>query len=278
MSNLVLVSRAYARAALWHSDQRRKGIAAEPYMNHLVEVADLVSRATRGRDPSLVAAAVLHDAIEDQLISHFQIATEFNEDIADLVDEVTDNKLLPWKERKRLQVQTAAGKSPRARMIKIADKISNLRSILQSPPADWSGERKVEYLHWTRKVVARASGCSPFLESEFRKIAGHLENELLNSGLWIVYVDDNFYFMDESERYMLKAFNDYGDAKAACKRIVDDFLEESSARTAEELRQSWSAFGEDPWIKGPKPAGGYFAASEYVRRRCKELRPDSNSA
>src|SRR5437667_3891058 len=101
----IAVLRAADAAARWHVHQRRKGTAEEPYVNHLLEVATLVAEATEGKDPDLVIAALLHDAIEDQEVPRDVIAEAFGEQVAKLVEEVTDDKNLEKQERKRLQVQ-----------------------------------------------------------------------------------------------------------------------------------------------------------------------------
>ena len=132
-------------AAEKHAGQRRKGDAAEPYVNHLLEVAALVAMALPEPDTNVVIAALLHDSIEDAGVTAEDLALRFGADVADLVSEVTDDKSLPKQERKRLQVENAPKKTPRAQMIKLADKISNLRSMLSSPPANWDFERKKEY-------------------------------------------------------------------------------------------------------------------------------------
>ena len=137
MKEWIAVLRAADTAALWHVHQRRKGIAQEPYINHLLEVASLVSEATSGSDPTLVIAALLHDAVEDQEVPVEMIAREFGKQVADIVMEVTDDKTLPKDERKRKQIETAPKKSREAKLIKLADKTSNLRAIASSPAADW---------------------------------------------------------------------------------------------------------------------------------------------
>ncbi|MBK0400199.1 HD domain-containing protein [Limibaculum sp. M0105] len=175
---MTLVARACHQAAVWHADQRRKGERAEPYVNHLTEVAALVAEATDGGDPNLIAAALLHDAIEDAGVSHAQIEAAFNRDVADLVAEVTDDKSLEKAERKRLQVEHAPAKSPRAKMIKLADKTSNLRAILASPPAGWNVARKREYLDWAGRVVAGARGTNARLEAAYDEAAAALAGAL----------------------------------------------------------------------------------------------------
>jgi (p)ppGpp synthase/HD superfamily hydrolase len=144
MNELVSVVRAADAAARWHVHQRRKGSAQEPYINHLLEVAGLVTEATDGIIPRVVIAALLHDAIEDQGVSAETIASEFGQHVADIVMEVTDDKTLPKDERKRKQIESAPKKSREAKVIKLADKTSNVRAVANSPASDWPGERRLE--------------------------------------------------------------------------------------------------------------------------------------
>ena len=163
----LLIARALDFAARKHVHQRRKGVDKEPYVNHLAEVARLLAEATDGADANLVAAGLLHDTIEDQGVRYEELVEAFGRDIADLVREVTDDKNLEKAERKRLQVEHAPHKSERARMLKIADKTSNLRAICNSPPAEWSEQRKREYFDWAGRVVAGCRGVNDRLEAAF---------------------------------------------------------------------------------------------------------------
>ncbi len=156
-------------AAERHANQRRKGKSGEPYINHLLEVAQLVSSALPQPDTNLVIAALLHDTVEDVGVTRDELAARFGEDVATLVMEVTDDKSLPKEERKRLQIEHAPKKSVRAQFIKVADKISNLRSILMSPPEQWDLERKQRYFEWSRRVVGALSSPSPVLMAEFER-------------------------------------------------------------------------------------------------------------
>jgi GTP diphosphokinase / guanosine-3',5'-bis(diphosphate) 3'-diphosphatase len=167
MEDIVLLSRVWNFAAQRHSTQRRKGKAQEPYVNHLAEVAELVATATKGQDTNLVAAAVLHDTVEDTGTLLAELASVFNADIANLVAEVTDVKRLDKAERKKLQVEHASAKSERAKIIKLADKTSNLRALVKSPPDDWSVQRRQEYLGWALEVVEGLRGANPWLEAQF---------------------------------------------------------------------------------------------------------------
>jgi GTP diphosphokinase / guanosine-3',5'-bis(diphosphate) 3'-diphosphatase len=178
MKEWIAVLKAADAAARWHVHDRRKGAAEEPYINHLLEVASLVAEATDSKDPDLVVAAVLHDAIEDQEVPRGIIADLWGEDVASLVEELTDDKSLPKEVRKQEQVRNAPHKSARAKTIKLADKISNLRAITASPPPDWSVKRRLEYVRWARDVVAGLRGANPHLEAEFDKAAAAAEESV----------------------------------------------------------------------------------------------------
>jgi GTP diphosphokinase / guanosine-3',5'-bis(diphosphate) 3'-diphosphatase len=178
VTEVLLLARAWNFSAKRHAKQKRKGDAQEPYVNHLAEVAELVATATEGRDANLVAAAVLHDTVEDTATLAGELASVFNADVADLVSEVTDDKRLDKAERKRLQVEHAAAKTARARVLKLADKTSNLRSLAKSPPADWSLERRREYLGWAKDVVQGLRGTNAWLEARFDEAAEQLERSL----------------------------------------------------------------------------------------------------
>jgi (p)ppGpp synthase/HD superfamily hydrolase len=178
MKEWVAVLRAADAAARWHVQQKRKGAAEEPYINHLLEVASLVAEATAGNNPKAVVAALLHDAIEDQEVPRELIAREFGEDVAILVEEVSDDKTLEKHHRKRIQVETAHKKSDDAKRIKLADKTSNLRAITFSPPPDWSVKRRLEYIRWAKEVVSGLRGASPLLEQQFDRAAEEAERSV----------------------------------------------------------------------------------------------------
>ena len=156
-------------AAEKHAQQKRKGVNGEPYFNHLLEVAELIAASGEDLDVELVMAGFLHDTVEDTGVTFPELEGLFGSDVAGLVAEVTDDKTLPKEMRKRLQVQDAYKKSRRAQTLKLADKISNLRSILASPPMGWSLERKQQYFEWARQVVSGLSAPNRFLKEEFEK-------------------------------------------------------------------------------------------------------------
>jgi GTP diphosphokinase / guanosine-3',5'-bis(diphosphate) 3'-diphosphatase len=157
-------------AAEKHSNQKRKGAAGEPYVNHLIEVAGLVAMALTEPDANVIIAALLHDTVEDTNTTREELIEQFGTDVADLVAELTDDKSLPQAVRKRLQIEHAPRLSARAQIVKLADKISNVRSILSSPPVNWSLERRLEYVAWSRRVVGAMSAPNPILKREFEMI------------------------------------------------------------------------------------------------------------
>ncbi|HVJ53296.1 MAG TPA: HD domain-containing protein [Aliidongia sp.] len=167
MVPLLLTTRALEFAALKHTDQRRKGERGEPYVNHLAEVAVLLAEATHGDDPILIAGGLLHDTLEDTETTYEELEASFGPEIAHLVKEVTDDTSLPRADRKRLQIEKTPGKSARARQIKIADKISNLRALLRTPPTGWCDIRKRDYVDWAAAVVAGCRGLNPALDRLF---------------------------------------------------------------------------------------------------------------
>jgi len=175
---IVTLARAYNFAAARHVRQRRKGEAAEPYVNHLAEVAELVALATGGEDPEVVIAAVLHDTVEDTETTPDELRRAFGARVAALVAEVTDDKSLPKQTRNDLQVEHAAHASRGAQIIKIADKTSNLRALLATPPVGWDEARRRTYLAWARAVVDRCRSADAWLAACFDEAAAALESSL----------------------------------------------------------------------------------------------------
>lgn len=152
MNDIVAIMRAADFAARKHTRQKRKGEEAEPYLNHLIEVAALVAEATDG-SPDPVIAALLHDIVEDQRVTNAEIGELFGPKVASLVAEVTDDKNLPKQVRKDRQIASAPHKSDMASIIKLAEKTSNLLAIAMSPPP-WPENRKRAYVEWARAVVS----------------------------------------------------------------------------------------------------------------------------
>jgi hypothetical protein len=162
-------------AARAHANQRRKGAAQEPYVNHLIEVAGLVAEATAGGDEDALIAALLHDAVEDCGVTPAALAETFGPEVARVVVECSDDMSLPKDERRRARIEAAPRKSARARLVKIADLISNLRATGASPPAGWSVERRLGYLEGCRALAAAARGANPAIDARFAAEAAEAE-------------------------------------------------------------------------------------------------------
>jgi guanosine-3',5'-bis(diphosphate) 3'-pyrophosphohydrolase len=164
-----LLIKALRFSADKHRYQRRKDLAQSPYINHPIEVVQLLWEVGGIREINVLLAALLHDTIEDTKTGPDEIRNSFGEEVLSLVLEVTDDKTLPKKERKRLQIESAPHKSPGAKLIKLADKCCNVRDLAGSPPKDWSLERRREYLLWTEQVVAGLRGINPALEAYYER-------------------------------------------------------------------------------------------------------------
>ena len=162
-----LISEAAELAARRHNGMARKGRGNEPYINHLAEVANLLALVTDGADAGLVAAGWLHDTIEDTETTREELAEKFSERVAALVVEVTDDMSLPKGERRARQIVDAPHKSPGARLIKIADKVSNIRARILPAPSRAERDDLIDYVDWAEKVVAGCRGGNALLDRTF---------------------------------------------------------------------------------------------------------------
>jgi guanosine-3',5'-bis(diphosphate) 3'-pyrophosphohydrolase len=174
MNDVALILKSLEFAAFRHKGQLRKGEGSTPYINHPIQVANLLANYAGESDPVLISAAILHDVVEDTVNSPLErdelvgeISQIFGEEILLLTLEVTDDKTLDKLERKRLQVENASQKSDRAKKLKIADKIMNLRDLTDNPPSDWSIERITGYFDWAENVVVGLRGINQKLDDMF---------------------------------------------------------------------------------------------------------------
>ena len=159
--------RALQFASEKHKHHRRKGGRDVPYINHPIAVATQLATVGGVTDPAVLAAAILHDTVEDTDATPDELNTLFGADIAGLVAEVTDDPLLTSAQRKLTQEHEAARKSPRAKLIRLSDKTCNVHDIACNPPPDWSTERRMEYFNWAERVVANLRGIHVELEAAF---------------------------------------------------------------------------------------------------------------
>jgi guanosine-3',5'-bis(diphosphate) 3'-pyrophosphohydrolase len=165
--DLGLLLRALAYAADKHRNQRRKDIGSLPFINHPIALVTLLCNEGGISDPQVLCAAILHDTLEDTDATLEELREHFGARIAEVVAEVTDDKLLPKAKRKHLQIEHAAQLSHDAKLVKLADKTCNLRDVIAVPPSGWTLARKQEYFDWARQVVDRLKGTNAVLEALF---------------------------------------------------------------------------------------------------------------
>ena len=170
MNDLPKLLEAINFAAKKHSTQKRKGADEQPYINHPLEVLNLLINVGKIEDYNVLIAAVLHDTIEDTETTKEEITELFGADVCEMVLEVTDDKSLPKAERKQKQIEHAPHLSRGARYIKLGDKISNIRDVSENPPDGWSDERRLEYVEWGEKVIGGLRGVNENLENYFDEL------------------------------------------------------------------------------------------------------------
>jgi (p)ppGpp synthase/HD superfamily hydrolase len=172
MTDTAFLLRALHFAADKHRFQRRKDPAASPYINHPIAVAELLARVGGVTDSVALVAAILHDTVEDTETTPDELEQHFGREVRLVVEEVTDDKTLPSRDRKRLQIEHAVHASSRAKLVKLGDKIANVLDVTHHAPAEWSRERRLEYLAWAEQVVAGCRGANAALEACFDDVVG----------------------------------------------------------------------------------------------------------
>lgn len=169
-------------SATKHRDQRRKDVEASPYINHPIALVDVLVNEGGILNWDVLCAALLHDTIEDTQTTAEELTKVFGKNVASIVLEVTDDKALPKEKRKLEQIAHAPHSSYEAKLVKLADKICNLRDILASPPSGWDVKRKQAYFEWSAQVVSGIRGSNSNLEKVFdallEKSRAHYQSEL----------------------------------------------------------------------------------------------------
>lgn len=161
---------ALAFAADKHREQRRKDAQASPYINHPIELVRVLSVEGGVNERVPLLAALLHDTVEDTDTTAAELTARFGAQVAAVVMEVTDDQTLPRPRRKALQIEQAPHISREAQLVKLADKICNLRDVASKPPAQWSLERRRDYFDWGERVIAGVRGVHPQLEAVFDSV------------------------------------------------------------------------------------------------------------
>ena len=167
MDDVARLIKAVDFAAFKHRRQRRKDAEASPYINHPLALARVLKLEAGVAEVDVLVAAILHDTVEDTETTVEELEREFGHAVASIVAEVTDDKSLPKPDRKRLQVEHAPHISHPAKLVKLADKICNLRDVLEAPPSHWPMERRRAYFEWAKAVIDGLRGAHPGLEHLF---------------------------------------------------------------------------------------------------------------
>lgn len=245
--DLVLVLDAASFAADKHRRQRRKDAEASPYINHPLALADILAKEGGVEDAKVIAAALLHDTVEDTETTIEELAARFGKRVASMVAEVTDGKSLSKDERKRLQIAKSASKSRGAKLVKLADKIANLRDLASAPPADWSIERKAEYFEWAKNVVQGLRGTNASLEAAF--------DEAYARGMGAMHPDERA----SASPAQSKSF----DQRSLQKAGFTGWMPFAAARSSDESPRTGGVYvvrydGADPPKFLPASCGGWF--------------------
>ena len=179
--NDILVLKAAQFAALKHRDQLRKGSQELPYVVHLISTALLIAEVGGVKDPEVLAAALLHDTIEDTQTTAEELTAAFGKKVCRLVEEVSDDKSHEKAVRKRLQIEHAPELSSGAVLIKLADKISNVVDLTNSPPIKWDLEQCEDYLDWAEEVINNCPKVNRALERHFAEVVALGRKTLLTA-------------------------------------------------------------------------------------------------
>lgn len=163
------LSKAIVFAAQSHAGQYRKD-GKTPYINHPLEVMNLVVSHVEKPSDEMLIAAVLHDVVEDTNVTISEIKHMFGVHVSRLVAELTDDKLLTKEERKRVQLMGVHLLSAEGKLLRLCDKICNVYDILYAPPGDWNVKRRLDYIHWSKEVVDRIRGTHKLLEKRFDEL------------------------------------------------------------------------------------------------------------
>lgn len=264
--------KASAFAAEKHKNQRRKDVDASPYINHPIALCNILSVEGGVQDVDVLCAAMLHDTIEDTETTRAELALEFGEKVASIVQEVTNPEELPKDEQKQWQIDHASSMSVEAKQVKLADKIANLRDILDQPPASWSAERKRAYFDHADQVAFGLMGTNEKLEDVLESLISRgysifdrlIEQEVCLSKPYQVISYDAYDAPPERTDLLQGGFDTLEEAVLFAKKMIDDevALSVGKGKSLEEAVQDYKNFGEIPMVLGDKDHT--FHAYDYL--------------
>lgn len=160
------ILKALEFASLKHKDQYRKLKGNPPYLTHCIGVSMVLLKEGGITDATLIKAALLHDVLEKDFSSKEQIKEKFGSAVFDIVNELTLEPMLSQVDKKTEELRKSAKLSSSAKLIKLADRICNLRDLKNSAPS-WSYERKRGYLLISEAMLKNLKGVHSHLESVY---------------------------------------------------------------------------------------------------------------
>ncbi len=261
---------AWNFSSVVHNGQLVPG-TQNPYINHIglvtMEAMTAVANSDNINNPDLlIQCALLHDTIEDTECTYETIKHEFDTEVADGVLALTKDANLPTKvERMKDSIARIKKQPTEVWMVKLCDRITNL----QPPPKHWNKNKIKAYLGEAKLILESLGKANDYLAD---RLEIKIDNYVDFLGTFTVYIDDNFHYMDESERYTYGEYETYEQAVEACKAIIDKELESFNKNTDNDMNvyAQHCMFGEDPWIT-PTPEGKkHFSARDYANQRCEE--------
>ncbi len=159
-----------AFAAEKHKAQVRSNPKKTPYIIHPIEVADFVIRIGKVYDRKIIIAALLHDLMDDTNTTYEEISSRFGNTVSEYVKEMTMKKNVSLKEQKKAQIIQAFRQTPNVAVIKLSDKLSNLGTLLHSPPTNWSKDRIDQYFQWAQSVIENLPDSNHLLKKAVKKV------------------------------------------------------------------------------------------------------------
>ena len=166
-TDLTLVIRAAYFAGEKHRNQRRGDVEQTPYINHPLELAAILTEEGGITDVVTICAALLHDTIEDTETTVHELTEQFGKEISHIVAEVSNDMTLDSAGRKISEKACIPNLSHRAKLVKIADKLANIRDVSTMPPVGWTLKKKEDYFDFAREIVTSAQDASPELYKIF---------------------------------------------------------------------------------------------------------------
>ncbi len=153
-----------------HKAQVRSNLKKTPYIIHPIEVADFVMRIGKVYDKNVLSAALLHDVMDETGTTYEEIENRYGKIVSQYVQEMTVKKELTLKEQKKYQIIQAFHQTPSVAVIKLSDKLSNLKTLAQTPPASWSRDRIDQYFQWAQSVIENLPEANSFLKQAVKDV------------------------------------------------------------------------------------------------------------